>query len=98
MTHFTAARRAPKGVSRETAHLSARKAVSRETAVIGFRHLFHVKRHLCPCAPNIKDTDRFQGSLPDTELAKDHVEQILDIDPTEQLAQSKRSHPQLFRG
>src|SRR5690242_1861832 len=36
--------------------------------------------------------------FPNAELAEDHVEQILDVDPAEQLSERERRHPQLLRG
>src|SRR5258708_39229526 len=68
-------------------------AVSRETS--GFIDpLFHVKRD---SLVRVNRLNQAIALLSDTELAKDHVQDVLDVHPAEQPPQGRRRGPQILR-
>ena len=61
------------------------------------RGLFHVKQFLNPNPKLFINGLSGSSSFPDAELAKDHVENVLDIDPPQQPPQGIGRPAQLLR-
>jgi hypothetical protein len=78
--------------SRYTSVVAAALALEKAREII-FTFVFHVKRLHVKRFVKVNKTI----SLTYTKLTEDHVQHILDVDPTEQPAEGASRHPQILR-